>query len=52
MATKQRLTKDQRNSFIAAQLGWTMDAFDYGAGEPSGELDGHRLTLRHNRNCA
>ncbi|WP_234818011.1 MFS transporter [Mycolicibacterium sphagni] len=24
-----RLTKDQRNSFIAAQLGWTMDAFDY-----------------------
>lgn len=26
---KQRLTPDQRNSFIAAQLGWTMDAFDY-----------------------
>jgi SHS family lactate transporter-like MFS transporter len=26
---KQRLTSDQRNSFIAAQLGWTMDAFDY-----------------------
>jgi MFS transporter, SHS family, lactate transporter len=26
---KQRLTADQRNSFIAAQLGWTMDAFDY-----------------------
>ena len=26
---KQRLTGDQRNSFIAAQLGWTMDAFDY-----------------------
>jgi MFS transporter, SHS family, lactate transporter len=24
-----RLTADQRNSFIAAQLGWTMDAFDY-----------------------
>lgn len=24
-----RLTKDQRNSFVAAQLGWTMDAFDY-----------------------
>ena len=24
-----RLTPDQRNSFIAAQLGWTMDAFDY-----------------------
>lgn len=23
------LTSDQRNSFIAAQLGWTMDAFDY-----------------------
>jgi MFS transporter, SHS family, lactate transporter len=29
VATRQRLTKDQRNSFIAAQLGWTMDAFDY-----------------------
>ena len=28
MATT-RLTADQRNSFIAAQLGWTMDAFDY-----------------------
>jgi SHS family lactate transporter-like MFS transporter len=26
---RQRLTPDQRNSFIAAQLGWTMDAFDY-----------------------
>jgi MFS transporter, SHS family, lactate transporter len=26
---KQRLTADQRNSFIAALLGWTMDAFDY-----------------------
>jgi MFS family permease len=26
---KQKLTKDQRNSFIAAQLGWTMDAFGY-----------------------
>jgi SHS family lactate transporter-like MFS transporter len=25
----QRLTDDQRNSFIAALLGWTMDAFDY-----------------------
>jgi SHS family lactate transporter-like MFS transporter len=25
----QRLTADQRNSFIAAFLGWTMDAFDY-----------------------
>ena len=24
-----KLTADQRNSFIAAQLGWTMDAFDY-----------------------
>lgn len=23
------LTSDQRNSFIAASLGWTMDAFDY-----------------------
>jgi len=23
------LTADQRNSFVAAQLGWTMDAFDY-----------------------
>ncbi|HWE90311.1 MAG TPA: MFS transporter [Pseudonocardiaceae bacterium] len=28
-APRQRLTADQRNSFIAAQLGWTMDAFDY-----------------------
>ncbi|MBV8177550.1 MAG: MFS transporter [Mycobacterium sp.] len=26
---KSRLTADQRNSFIAALLGWTMDAFDY-----------------------
>jgi SHS family lactate transporter-like MFS transporter len=25
----QRLNGDQRNSFIAALLGWTMDAFDY-----------------------
>jgi MFS transporter, SHS family, lactate transporter len=25
----ERLTADQRNSFIAAFLGWTMDAFDY-----------------------
>jgi SHS family lactate transporter-like MFS transporter len=24
-----RLTPDQRSSFLAAQLGWTMDAFDY-----------------------
>ena len=23
------LTADQRNSFVAALLGWTMDAFDY-----------------------
>jgi MFS transporter, SHS family, lactate transporter len=27
--TNQRITGDQRNSFIAAMLGWTMDAFDY-----------------------
>ncbi|MFI5607907.1 MFS transporter [Amycolatopsis sp. NPDC051903] len=27
--TKRKLTSDQRNSFIAASLGWTMDAFDY-----------------------
>jgi MFS transporter, SHS family, lactate transporter len=26
---KPPLTKDQRNSFVAALLGWTMDAFDY-----------------------
>ena len=26
---RERLTTDQRNAFIAAQLGWTMDAFDY-----------------------
>ncbi|BBZ22508.1 MFS transporter [Mycolicibacter hiberniae] len=26
---KQRLTPDQRNSFLAAVLGWSMDAFDY-----------------------
>src|ERR1700749_5012032 len=26
---KVSLTNDQRNSFIAALLGWTMDAFDY-----------------------
>jgi MFS transporter, SHS family, lactate transporter len=26
---RQRLSADQRNSFIAALLGWTMDAFDY-----------------------
>ncbi|MFZ3271521.1 MAG: MFS transporter, partial [Mycobacterium sp.] len=29
MPGKAPLTKDQRNSFIAALLGWTMDAFDY-----------------------
>jgi MFS transporter, SHS family, lactate transporter len=27
--SRQRLTADQRTSFIAAQLGWTMDAFDF-----------------------
>ena len=26
---RTKLTADQRNSFVAAQLGWTMDAFDY-----------------------
>src|SRR5690242_16409545 len=26
---RQPLTPDQRNSFLAALLGWTMDAFDY-----------------------
>jgi MFS transporter, SHS family, lactate transporter len=26
---KEKLTPDQRNSFIAAVLGWSMDAFDY-----------------------
>jgi SHS family lactate transporter-like MFS transporter len=26
---QKKLTADQRNSFIAALLGWTMDAFDY-----------------------
>src|SRR6266852_2143208 len=26
---RPRLTADQRNSFVAALLGWTMDAFDY-----------------------
>lgn len=29
MQDKPKLTKDQRNSFLAAQLGWAMDAFDY-----------------------
>jgi SHS family lactate transporter-like MFS transporter len=29
MTSTQRLSADQRNSFIAALLGWTMDAFDY-----------------------
>ncbi len=28
-ARLSRLTADQRNSFVAAFLGWTMDAFDY-----------------------
>ena len=27
--TRLPLTRDQRNSFVAALLGWTMDAFDY-----------------------
>ncbi|HET9874147.1 MAG TPA: MFS transporter [Mycobacterium sp.] len=27
--TRQRLTADQRNAFLAAVLGWSMDAFDY-----------------------
>jgi SHS family lactate transporter-like MFS transporter len=27
--SSQKITGDQRNSFIAAMLGWTMDAFDY-----------------------
>lgn len=27
--TRQRLTTDQRNAFLAALLGWSMDAFDY-----------------------
>src|SRR5947208_7208749 len=26
---KPKLSKDQRNSFLAAELGWSMDAFDY-----------------------
>jgi SHS family lactate transporter-like MFS transporter len=28
-AARPNLTGDQRNSFLAAYLGWTMDAFDY-----------------------
>ncbi|RDI64476.1 MFS transporter [Nocardia pseudobrasiliensis] len=28
-ASRQRLSADQRNAFVAAQLGWTMDAFDF-----------------------
>ncbi|MFI5777196.1 MFS transporter [Nocardia sp. NPDC051570] len=28
-APRQRLNADQRNAFLAAQLGWTMDAFDF-----------------------
>ncbi|MCV6963023.1 MFS transporter [Mycobacterium intermedium] len=27
--TRQKLTSDQRNSFLAAFLGWSMDAFDF-----------------------
>lgn len=27
--SRERLTPDQRNSFLAALLGWAMDAFDY-----------------------
>ncbi|GBG39002.1 MFS transporter [Mycobacterium montefiorense] len=27
--TREKISADQRNSFIAAMLGWTMDAFDY-----------------------
>lgn len=27
--TRTRLDRDQRNAFLAALLGWTMDAFDY-----------------------
>src|ERR1700753_780351 len=27
--TRTPLTRDQRNAFLAALLGWTMDAFDY-----------------------
>ncbi|MBN9609477.1 MAG: MFS transporter [Actinobacteria bacterium] len=26
---RERLTSDQRSAFLAAELGWTMDAFDY-----------------------
>jgi MFS transporter, SHS family, lactate transporter len=26
---REKITRDQRNSFVAAWLGWTMDAFDY-----------------------
>ena len=29
MRQQPRLTPDQRNSFLAAALGWSMDAFDY-----------------------
>ena len=28
-ASRQKLNSDQRNAFLAAVLGWTMDAFDY-----------------------
>src|SRR5215469_9891621 len=27
--SNEPLTRDQRSAFLAAQLGWTMDAFDY-----------------------
>src|SRR5262245_9687115 len=39
--TDNRLTADQRNSFIAALLGWTMDAFDYDAGDGPGRVGRH-----------
>jgi SHS family lactate transporter-like MFS transporter len=29
VTSSQKITGDQRNSFLAAMLGWTMDAFDY-----------------------
>jgi MFS transporter, SHS family, lactate transporter len=29
VVTTEKISADQRNSFIAAMLGWTMDAFDY-----------------------
>ena len=27
--SKEPLTSDQRNAFLASFLGWTMDAYDY-----------------------